>query len=169
MKNPFLDEERLSSYDACLSLTNQDEENILISLYAKTHNVGTVIPKINNDRLNDILDELDIKTRITPKKVTVNQILYFTRTMRAKEENTIERLRKTMNDKMEILEFSVNDNEDFVGKFIKELNIKNGILLASIIRKTKAIVPNGDVVIDGDDKIIIATKTNVKSLDRILR
>lgn len=165
----ILDEEGISTYSACVALTNHDEENILVSLYAKTHSVETIITKINNDRLNDILNELGISTRIQPRRVTVNHILYFTRVMRAKEENTIERLRKTMNDKMEILEFNVNSSEDFTGKSIKELSIKNGILLASIIRRGKAIVPSGDVVIDGDDKIIIATKTNVKSLDRILK
>lgn len=165
----ILDEEGISSYSAFVALTNFDEENILVSLYAKSHEIETIITKINNDRLNGILDELGVSTRIQPRKVTVNHILYFTRVMRAKEENTIERLRKTMNDKMEILEFNVNNSEDFSGKSIKDLSIKNGILLASIIRKGKAIVPSGDVVIDGDDKIIIATKTNVKSLDRILK
>ena len=55
------------------------------------------------------------------------------------------------------------------GKSIKELNLKSSIVLASIIRKSRAIVPSGDVVIEGDDKIIISTKTNIKSLDRILR
>lgn len=165
----ILDEEGISSYSACVALTNLDEENILVSLYAKSHEIETIITKINNDRLSGILNELGISTKIQPRKVTVNHILYFTRVMRAKEENTIERLRKTMDDKMEILEFNVNENEEFTGKSIKELSIKNGILLASIIRRGRAIVPSGDVVIDGDDKIIIATKTNVKSLDRILK
>ena len=165
----ILDEEGLSSYDACISLTNHDEENILVSLYAKSHNLDTIITKINNDRLNEILNELDLKAKISPDKLTVNHILYFTRAMRAKEENTIETLIKTMNDKMEILEFNVNESEDFTNKSIKELCIKKDILLNCIIRKNKVIVPTGDVVIEGDDKIIISTTTNIKSLERILR
>lgn len=165
----ILAEERLSTYDACIALTNKDEDNILISLYAQTHGITTIIPKINNDKLYSILEKFDLSTKISPRKVTVNHILYFTRVMRAKEENTIERLRKTMKDKMEVLEFSVNNNEEFTGKCIKDLNLKSSIILASIIRKSKAIVPSGDVVIEGDDKIIISTKTNIKSLDRILK
>ena len=70
---------------------------------------------------------------------------------------------------MEILEFNVNDSEEFTNKSIKDLNIKKDILLNCIIRKNKVIVPNGDIVIEGDDKIIISTTDNVKCLENILR
>ena len=165
----ILSEERLPDYDACVSLTNLDEENIISSLYARSHGIGTIITKLNNDRLNDILTNLNLPKKISPKKIAVNNIIFFTRVFRAKEENTIERLRKSLNDKMEVLEFSVNNNPDFTGKCIKDLNLKSSIILASIIRQSTAIVPSGNEVIEGNDKIIISTKTNIKSLDKILK
>lgn len=166
----ILAEEGIDSYDACLSLTGYDEENILISLYAKTTGVPTVITKLTNDRLDEILDKLELGKKVSPKQVTVNQVLYFIRSIRAKEENTIEKLRKTMNGKLEILQFDVNDDADFVGKAIKDLKIRSGVLIACVIRGNKVIVANGNLEIDGDDKIIIMTKSSgLKSLDSILR
>lgn len=164
-----LAEEGIESYDACLTLTGHDEENILISLFAKTNGVGTVITKLNNDKLVEILDKLELNGKISPKKVTINQVLYFIRSNRAKEENTIEKLRKTMDDKLEILEFNVNGNDDFVSKEIKQLKIRPGVLIACIIRKGKIIIPSGEDYFDADDKVIVCAKSSVNSLDGILR
>ncbi len=164
-----LSEERIGSYDACITLTGHDEENIIVSLFAKEKGVGTVITKVNNDRLDVVLDKLELDSKISSKNVTVSQVLHFIRSFRSKQENTMEQLKKSMNNKLEILEFNIGEDKDFVGKSIKFLKIKSGILIGSIVRNGAVIVPSGDFIFEPYDKVIIYTKSGIRSLDRILR
>lgn len=164
-----LSEERIEAYDACITLTGHDEENIIISLFAKEKGVKTVLTKINNDRLDGVLDMLALNSKISSKKTTVNQVLHFIRSCRAKEDNTMEQLKKSMRDKLEILEFNIGEDKDFIGKAIRNLKIKPGILIGCIVRNGNVIVPSGSVSFEAYDKVIIFTKSSIKSLDRILR
>lgn len=164
-----LSEERIGSYDACITLTGHDEENIIVSLFAKERGVGTVITKINNDRLDKVLNTLNLDSKISSKNVTLSQVLHFIRSFRSREENSIEQLNKSMQDKLEILEFNIGEDKDFVGKAIKHLRIKPGILIGCIVREDQVIVPSGSIVFEKNDKVIIFTKSSIKSLDRILR
>lgn len=165
----ILEEEGLSNFDACLSLTGYDEENIIISLFAKSNGVKTIITKVNNENLYSVLDGINLNSKVSPKIVTTNHIIYFTRSLKSKEENTIERVRLAMDGKYEILEFNVNGNAELSNKAIKDLKLKDGVLITCIVRNGKAIIPNGDEVFEGEDKVIVATGSKIHSLDNILR
>lgn len=164
-----LSEERIDSYDACITLTGHDEENIIVSLFAKDKGVNTVITKINNDRLDNVLNTLELDSKISSKNVTLSQVLHFIRSFKSKEENSIEQLNTSMKNKIEILEFNIGEDKDFVEKAIKQLKIKPDILITSIVRDGQVVVPSGSLVFEKNDKIIIFTKSSIKSLDRILR
>lgn len=164
-----LAEERVEAYDACITLMGHDEENIIISLFAKDKGVKTVLTKINNDRLDGVLNRLQLGSKVSSTKATVNQVLHFIRTCKFKDESTMEQLKKSMHDKLEILEFEIGADRDFVGKAIKNLKIKPGVLIGCIIRNGNVIVPSGSIAFEEDDKVIIFTKFSIKSLDRILR
>ena len=164
-----LDEEGLKEFDACVSLTGIDEQNIIISLYAKSKSVETVISKVNNDTFDGILENINLDSNISPKDVVASQIIQYTRSIRAKEEDTIESLRKMVGGKLEILELNVNSKDELIDKQIKDLKLKDNTIIASVIRKNEILIPNGDLVLNQDDKIIVATTVVVNKLESIIK
>ncbi len=165
-----LDEENISSYDACIGLTNLDEQNIVISLYAKSKLVDTVISKVSTQTFIEILDDIDLNTYISPKEVVANQIVLYSRSIRATTEQSPVSLYKTLDDKAELLEYNVGEDEDFVGKAINQLKLKDDIIVASIIRKGQVVIPSGKEVLCEKDSIIVsATGKVIKKVEDILK
>ncbi len=165
-----LDEENLSSYDACIGLTGLDEQNIIISLYAKTKQVETTIAKVNYDIFNEILDEVGLNATISPKELIANQIVLYARSLKAKNENELVTLYKILDGAAEILEFNIGDNEHFVGKAIKDLKLKQDIYISSIIRKNQVVDPTGEEILQEKDTVIVSTTDKgLKKVNDILR
>jgi len=165
----ILDEEGMAGYDAMVSLTDIDEQNIIISLYAKSKNVETVVGKVNNDTFYNLLEDISLEACVSPKDVVANQIIYYTRSLKSKEDGKLESLRKMFDSKLEILEMDVADDSEIVGQQIKDLNFKSDVVIAAIVRKRSIILPSGDVVLEGDDKIILATSRKIEEIDGIIK
>lgn len=165
----ILDEEGMADYDAMVSLTDIDEQNIIISLYAKSKNVETVVGKVNNDTFYNLLEDISLEACVSPKDVVANQIIYYTRSLKSKEDGKLESLRKMFDSKLEILEMDVADDSEIVGQQIKDLNFKSDVVIAAIVRKRSIILPAGDVVLEGDDKIILATSRKIEEIDGIIK
>ena len=158
----ILEEEGLKDVDACVSLTGIDEQNIMISLLARSREVETVIPKVNNDIFCDMSKEISLHTVVSPKKVTSQKIVRFIRALQVPEGSSMLTLYKLANDRAEAIEFSVGTNEKFVGKKIKELGVKENVLIASIIRKGGIITPIGETEIEENDRIVIITDASLQ-------
>lgn len=165
-----LEEEGLKKVDACVSLTGIDEQNIMISLFAKSREVEIVIPKVNNDISCDMSKEISLHTVVSPKKVTSQKIVRFIRALQVPENSSMLTLYKLANDKAEAIEFSIGQNKNFVGKKIKELGVKEKVLIASIIRKGAIITPIGETEIEENDRIVIIAdaKMQVTEIEDII-
>lgn len=165
-----LEEEGLKDVDACVALTGIDEQNIMISLLAKSREVETVIPKVNNDIFCDMSKEISLHTVVAPNKVTSQKIVRFIRALQVPEGSSVLTLYKLANDRAEAIEFSVGTNEKFVGKKIKELGVKEKVLIASIIRKGGIITPIGETEIEENDRIVIIAdaKMQITEIEEII-
>ncbi len=164
-----LDEEGVENFDALVSLTGIDEQNMIVSLYAKSKKVETVISKVNNDTFDNIMEDINLDTYISPKNVVANQIIWFARSVKSQEESTIESVRKTMDNNLEILEFTVKEGNELIGVKIADMKLKEGTTIATIVRKREIIIPSGEDTIEQGDKVIIATIRKVEELDKIVR
>ncbi len=152
----ILMEEGLRSIDAFVALTGMDEENILTSLFAGEFNVPKVITKINSDELTKMGEKLGLDSVISSKSITADIIIRYARALENTAGNNIETLYKFMEGKAEAIEFNVRKNAKITGMRIKELSIKQGILIAGIIRERKtAIIPTGDDIINEGDRVIV--------------
>ena len=155
----LLQEEGLEKTDAVVTLTSMDEENIVVSLYAKVKKVSKVIAKINRISFDEILDKLDIDGFISPKTIAANNIV-----------RNVETLHRLINDQVEALEFRVNENSPVVGIPLKDLRTKDELLVATIIRGTQVIIPGGNDTIEiGDNVIIVTAKKHLMDLKDILK
>ena len=78
----LLKEEGLEKYESFAALTNIDEENVLLSLYAKKVSNAKVITKINRITFDEVISELDLDTVIHPKDITSELIIRYVRSMK---------------------------------------------------------------------------------------
>jgi len=166
----LLDEEGLLTTDACVALTGFDEENVVISLYAESKNVHKVITKVSHIRLDGLLDSIGINCVVSSNVVSVNHITRYVRAMvNSKRSNSIVTLYNLVNNRVEAIEFSVTEAADYLDTPLSELKLKNNLLIASIIRNRKLIIPDGKSTIQLNDKVIVVTTNKyMKHLEEIL-
>lgn len=161
----LLQEEGLEKTDALVCLTGMDEENIVVGLYAKAKKVSKVIAKINRISFDEILDNLDIDGFISPKMIAANHIVRYVRAMQnSAGSSNVETLHKLVNEQVEALEFKVHEKSSVVGIPLKDMKTKDGVLVATIIRGNKIIIPGGNDSIEVGDSVIIVTM-NRKLMD----
>lgn len=151
-------EEGLDSVDAFVSLTGMDEENILISIFASTHNVPTVITKVNRNELAGMATKLGLDCVISPKDIMSDVLVQYARALENSKGSNVETLYNIMDGKAEVLEFNVSSDFPYRNIPIKDLRLRRGILIAGIIRDRKPIIPIGNDVIRPEDKVIILTE-----------
>ena len=153
----IIKEERVYDADAVVTLTGIDEENILMSLLAKNNGVEKVVTKVNRMNLMQLSETLSLDSIISPKSITVNQILQYVRAKQNSEGNNIITLYRLVNDRLEAIEFVVRERKDYVGVPLKKLKIRKGILIASIVRGNELIIPKGDDYLMVNDSVVIVT------------
>lgn len=168
--NNLLLEEGIEKADSVVALTNIDEENILLSLFARSKTEGKLITKINRIAYDEVIKKLDLDTIIYPRTLTAENVVRF---VRAKNNSlgssNIETMHFILDGKAEALEFQIKDSSPIVGKTLFELNIRKNILVACINRNGKIIIPKGQDSIEiGDSVIIVTTIGGLKDINDIL-
>ncbi len=154
--------------DAFVALTNIDEENLVMSLYARCQQCRKVITKVNRLSYLEAFRETNIDTVISPKMLISEEILKIVRAIAAKGEGGVRALYKisglvTEDVTAEALEFEVADDTEYLNVPLVDVPIKNNILIACISRKNRTIIPKGGDCIRKGDTVVLVTK------DRILR
>lgn len=163
-------EEGIKDTGAFVSLTGVDEQNILISVLAKSLNVPKVISKINRDELLELADHLGLDTTISPRKIVSDVLVRYARALRNSLGSNIETLYHLMDDHIEAIEFKVSDEFQCLNVPLRDMSLKENILIAGIIRQKKPIIPSGnDVILAGDKVIIIAADRKIQELSDILK
>ncbi len=157
--NNLLDE-GLEDADACVSLTGMDELNIVVSCFANSLGVDKVITKVNRFSFRQMLSEMGLESVISPKNETANVILRYLRGIENASGNNIKALYKIAGDMVEAIEFVATEGFPCLGIPLKEIELKSGMLIASIIRKGKVIIPDGETTIEYGDSVIVVTTSH---------
>ncbi|MEB3011702.1 Trk system potassium transporter TrkA [Parvimonas sp. D2] len=163
-----LDEEGLTNYDACVALTGIDEENIMLGMFAEKSNVKKAVAKVSRISLLNIIPPTERFSFVTPKRLVSDIIISVVRSIINSEGSNIETLHRLSNN-VEAVEIKVNKKSKAVDIPLKELEIKNNVLIAYIIRDNKLIFPSGEDSIMVNDTVIIISKANlIQNIDCIL-
>ncbi len=167
--NRLLIEEGIENAEAFVSLTNIDEENVMLSLYAKTKTNGKVITKINRIGYDEVIRNLGLDTIIYPKDITAEYILRFVRAKNNSIGSNIETMHYILDDKAEALEFRIAEGSPISDRTIESLSLKKGIIIACINRRGTIITPRGkDVILPGDTVIVVTTHKGFSDISDIL-
>lgn len=163
-------EEGIENCTSFVSLTGIDEENVFLSLYAKSVSNAKIVTKINRISFDDIIEKFDLGSLIYPKNITAEYIVRYARALQNSYGSNVETLYKIIHGEAEALEFLVRDESAMTGITLEELDIKNGVLLACIIRYGKVIIPNGkSTLMKNDSVIVVTTITGMQNLEDILK
>jgi trk system potassium uptake protein TrkA len=162
-------EEGVEATEAFASLTNLDEENILLSLYVQKKSKAKVFTKITRLTYDDIVSEMPLGVILNPKMLTADRIVQYVRAMQNSMGSNVETLYKIVGNKVEAMEFRVRTKAAFVGIPIEKLKIRENTLISCINRRGKIIIPNGqDSIQLGDTVIIVTTITGLDDLSDII-
>ena len=167
----LLREEGIGEVRGFAALTGIDEENILLSLYARSQSRvnAKVVTKINRITFNQVIDQMDLDSIINPKTLTAEYLLQYIRSMDA-SESSVENLYRLADGRVEALEFSIREESAVTGKSLQELTIRSGILIGKIYRHGQLITPHGQTeILPGDAVVVIAmAEDHLSRIDDIL-
>ena len=167
-KNLLL-EEGLTRVESFVTLTNLDEENILLSLFAKKNSNAKLVSKVNRIAFDDIIEGLDIGSVIYPKYITADYILQYVRAMQNSIGSNIETLYHILDNQAEALEFAIRENSPVVGIPLSDLNLKKNLLVGYLNRNGKVKIPRGqDTIQVGDTVIIVTSQKGLRDITDIL-
>lgn len=156
----LLMEEDMAGAEAFVSMTNLDEENIMLSLFAKSLSKAKVITRIHRIAFDEIIDSLELGSIIYPKYITAEFIIKFVRAMHNSMGSNIETLYRLNDNRVEALEFFIREDCDLVGIPLQELRLKQNILVCSINHKGNILTPGGQSVISVGDTVVVVTTEN---------
>lgn len=154
----LLAEEGLAKAEGFAALTNMDEENVMLALYAKSMSKAKKITKVNRNTFDTIIGSLNIGSLIYPKHITSETILQYVRAMQNSIGSNVETLYRLVDGNAEALEFIIKGKSEVTDIPLQELQLKPHILVCAINRKGKIIIPKGqDCIQEGDSVVIITT------------
>lgn len=169
-ENRLLIEEGIDSVESFVALTNQDEANVMLSLYAKTRTEGKIITKINRTAYDEVISNLGLDTVIYPKDLTAEYILRFVRAKNNSIGSNIETMHEILDGKAEALEFNILKNAPVANKTLETLPLKQGVLIACINRQGNIITPRGkDMMLPGDTVIVVTSHKGFTDIGDIVK
>ena len=129
----LLNEQGLANQDAFVALMGRDEENAIISMYARSQNVGSA------------------------QELATDRILSYVRALHNSEGTGVRTLYRIVDGKAEALEFSVPNDFEYIGVTFRELKLIDNLVIACIIRRNKIIFPRGGDCLEAGDTVIVVT------------
>ena len=160
----LLMEERITDTDAFVALTGMDEENIIMSFFAKTLGVPKIIAKVNDDTRAQMVEGLGIDSIVSAKSATADAIMGYVRARNNSYSSAnVETMYRLVQGKVEALEFIIKKECEYTNVPLKDLPIKKNNLIACIGRKRQVIVPDGDAHLEVGDSVMVVTKDHIVS------
>lgn len=154
----LLESENLTNYDAFVSLTDRDEDNLIISLYAMQTGLPKVITKCTRQNYAGIVRSLGLDSVVSPKFITASHILHVVRGLQNSKGSVMNSLHRIADGNAEAMDFTVGPSTRHLGVPLKDLHLKPGILLAVIVRGQEIIIPEGSTCLLENDRVIIVAR-----------
>lgn len=165
----LLSEECLENAGGFAALTDMDEENILLSLYANGISSAKTVTKVNRINFTSVINKLDLGSIIYPRVITAEYIIKYVRSMNNSLNSNVESLYKLEDGKAEVLEFLLKDNSSVCNIPLQELKFRKNTLICCIYRDNQVIVPSGQDCMRPGDSVMVATSGyNVSDIEEIL-
>ncbi len=166
-----LAEANLEEAETVLALTNDDEDNLMVSVlvekFAKDEKEiddKRTMALINKPNYSLLQNSLKIDDLIDPRMNTVSSILKHI------HKGTIETAYTIMNGEYEVIEAEIIETSELINKELKNSNLPEEIRIGAVLRDAKVIIPRSDFVFQKDDKVVfLAKKDSISVVENIFR
>ncbi len=166
-----LSEANLEEAETVLALTNDDEDNLMVSVlvekFAKDEKEvddKRTMALINKPNYSLLQNSLKIDDLIDPRMNTVSSILKHI------HKGTIETAYTIMNGEYEVIEAEIIETSELINKELKNSNLPEEIRIGAVLRDDKVIIPRSDFVFQKDDKVVfLAKKDSISVVENIFR
>ena len=159
----LLAEENIQDMDVVITLTSDEETNILASLLATRMGAKKSITRISKFSYFPLMKAIGIEQVVSPRLSAINTILQHIR--RGKVLSAI----SIKGEQAEVMEAVALETSGIVGKPLKKIAFPKGAILAGIIHQGDIIIPTGDSIVEPDDRIIIfARRKAIAKIEKML-
>lgn len=157
----LLESEGIDDCDALVTMTGLDELNMVISLQGTIRKVPQVITKLGRVENTHVIDRLPIGSTISPKQLCCNSIVRYVRALRNQTGAALT-VHTIADGQAEALEFCVNEESMHIGEPLKQLHLKQNVLIVCITHRGKQEIPGGDSYYEkGDTVIVVSSRDSV--------
>ena len=166
-----LAEANLGEAETVLALTNDDEDNLMVSVlvekFAKDEKEiedKRTMALVNKPNYSLLQDSLKIDDLIDPRMNTVSSILKHV------HKGTIETAYTIMNGEYEVIEAEIIETSELINKELKNSNLPDEVRIGAVLRGDKIIIPRSDFVFLKEDKVVfLANKDSISVVENIFR
>ncbi|OIP89009.1 MAG: Trk system potassium transport protein TrkA [Syntrophobacteraceae bacterium CG2_30_61_12] len=159
----LLEEEDIRGMDVVITVTGDEENNVLISLLAKRLGAHRTITRINKFAYMPIVTGVGLNFMVSPRLSAINSILHQVR------KGTIISTVSLRGEEAEVLEAVVMGESQLVGKTLNELDFPKGTLVLAVVTQEHTVIPSGTTRIEAGDRIIVlSVRANIAQLERDL-
>ena len=166
-----LSEANLEEAETVLALTNDDEDNLMVSVlvekFAKDEKEiedKRTMALVNKPNYSLLQDSLKIDDLIDPRMNTVSSILKHV------HKGTIETAYTIMNGEYEVIEAEIIETSELINKELKNSNLPEEVRIGAVLRGDKIIIPRSNFVFLKEDKVVfLAKKDSISVVENIFR
>lgn len=151
-----LEAQGIREYDALVTLTGNDETNMVISLYADSCGVPQIITKLSHSENTTIADAMNLGSMISTRELCANNIVRYVRAMENQTGAAIS-VHAIADGQAEAVEFLVDETTKNRNIPLKEMKLRSNVLLTSITRGSRTQIPGGDSFIEIGDTVVVVT------------
>ena len=166
-----LTEANLEEAETVLALTNDDEDNLMVSVLVekfakdeKNINDKRTMALINKPNYSLLQNSLKIDDLIDPRMNTVSSILKHV------HKGTIETAYTILNGEYEVIEAEIIETSELINKELKNSNLPEEIRIGAVLRENKVIIPRSNFIFQKDDRVVfLAKKASIPIVENIFR
>ena len=155
----ILTEVNLDEVETVIALTNDDEENLMVSvLVEKFSKDKRTMALINKPNYSLLQSSLKIDDLIDPRMTTVSSILKHV------HKGTIEKAYTILNGEYEVIEAEIIETSELINKELKEADLPDEIRIGAVLRKEEIIIPRSNYIFKKDDVVVLLAKNDQLSV-----
>jgi len=159
----LLAEENIRDIDVVITLTENEETNILASLLAMRMGANKSITKVSRFSYFPLMKAIGLEQVVSARLSAINTLLQHIRKGKVLSAISLK------GEQAEVMEALALETSDIVDKPLKKISFPKGAIVAGIIRKDDIIIPTGESVIRPEDRVIIfARRQAIAKVEKML-
>ena len=160
--------EGIGGVESFAALTGIDEENVLLTLFAKRVSHAKMNVKLRRLNYSNAVGNIQLDQVVFPSLLTADYITKYARTMSHMSDGNIENVFQLEHGRARAFEFFIRESNAVTGIPISQLNLKKDLIIASITRDEKVIIPTGREEIKvGDNVLVLSVKGQFEDINQI--